>query len=157
MLRMFSNVRPVIYPTNQTTNQSIDSSIQDYNALYQEVYVKLVYTKRVKYYNINRFLTISQFITYIQVNAYNDFNINQETKHIEIVEAGNPTINQNMNINTMININPIINISHAEESPPLEPSTITFQQKYGSLQYTPAFYIRIVDRNNPINNENNIQ
>jgi hypothetical protein len=127
-----------IYPTRTQDSNTINIH-NDYEGLYQEVYVKIVYTDKRKIYRVDRFSKMSQFIEYIKISAFNDFLINQDTKDIEIVDAN-------------INNNIIYSDSQAEERPRLEPSNEIFQEKYKNLSCTPIFYIRIVDR--LINNEN---
>jgi hypothetical protein len=100
---------------------------------------KLAYTEQIKEYSFSKYVTIRNFIESIKNQAYNDFHINRNYQ-IELVECG-----QYNNINGR----------DPELAPAIIPEfNISLKDKYESINYNMAFYIRIIN-NNVLNNNNN--
>ena len=93
---------------------------------YYEFFFKLAYSNQIKKYIVNPLWSINEFITYIKESVYLDFNIDPDS-NVEIVESG-----QYNNINGR----------DPELAPPIDPSHITIQEKYGNNYRNVAFYIR---------------
>ena len=117
-------------------------NIQDFNGLYEEIYVKIAFTEKNVYYRINRFMTITEFINYVRVNISNDFLINLARYNIEVVP-----LRETNSIHQL-----------PENEPALEPSEMQFQQHFpyvpGNINYKNVFYVRLVPLGITNQNEN---